>query len=287
MNKKFKLSTIFSLISSFILLIFGIVGVIYFSSQERFILFFEEYMNLPINTAGTTLKDQLLYVTNLENFIPLMYIMFIAYSVFNIISAIVCLVLSFICLNDYHLSCKVFQNRKPLHIAYIVFVGISWFSVEVAVGSLISILLVLLNLVVNVLYLIAFIFGIISIRYNTKRFAELHSDNVPLENVNVEEFNEGKGQLLNSTFNEDQSERLEDLNQEKLSDEWKEELQEKQDEIENQEVEKEGIKPTIDNEKLNQTYELLAKLEKSHRNQEISDDDYERMKKTIMDNLLK
>ncbi len=284
MNQKFKLSIIFSLISGFILLVLGIVGVVYFASQERFILFFDEYLNQPTSADGTTLNDLLSGLVDMDYFMPMMYIMFMGYSIFNIISAIVCLVLSFICLNDHHLSCKAFQSRKALHIVYIVFVGISWFSIECSVGSLISSLLVLLSTVASVLYIIAFIFGIIGVRYNTKRLAELYSDEDPFKNMSAKEFNEGTEKLMKSLFSEDQNELQEDdFNQEELSDERKQELQEEKF----NETEKVEEKPVVDNKKLNETYELLAKLEKSHRNQEISDEDYVRMKKTIMDNLTK
>jgi len=42
----------------------------------------------------------------------------------------------------------------------------------------------------------------------------------------------------------------------------------------------------VDNEKLNQVYELLSKLEKSYKNGEVSEEDYNRMKQTILDNYL-
>ena len=45
--------------------------------------------------------------------------------------------------------------------------------------------------------------------------------------------------------------------------------------------------PTIDQSKLDEMYELLSKLEKSYKENKITSEDYERMKKTILDNYLK
>ena len=44
-------------------------------------------------------------------------------------------------------------------------------------------------------------------------------------------------------------------------------------------------KARVSKERLEQVYELLAKLEKEHTNNLINDEDYERMKKTIIDSL--
>ena len=41
------------------------------------------------------------------------------------------------------------------------------------------------------------------------------------------------------------------------------------------------------NNKLDEMYELLSKLEKSYKENKITSEDYERMKKTILDNYLK
>lgn len=265
MNKKFKLSTIFSLVSSCVLLIIGIVGLCYFAPKRQFIQFMDQYLKEPL-FSDMTLEEILAEIVDIDYLMPILYIVFLIYSIFNIITATLGLIFTFLCLKDYDLSYEDFQKRKKIHIAYIVFVGVNFFSSDIAVGSSVSSGLSLLNSAISLFFIISFIFGIMGLKFNSKKLAETSNSHPEMNNPihqPIEEvyFDKPNREETKDTY-EDNSPLAKEENQKPST-------------------------PPVNNEKLMEAYELLAKLEKSHLNNEITDEDYERMKKTIMDNFSK
>ena len=247
-NKKFKIATILGIITSAIALFTAIQGLVTVSIMENFFVLFDEMMNVVVDpSTGMTYLEVIEQtgVISVDEFRTVIYIIVLAMFVILLVVSIASLFVSIFSIKDGSLNRQEFQKKNVKHIFFVVFMGLLAFSIA---GDIVSIL-----------SLIAFILALIDI-VNNHKVLKLHNVS---ENEN---FYDNAGE-----------ENFFDYKKNPIPEERKEEVVEiSQEDIIKQEEKK---------QKLEETFELLSKLEKSYKNGEIDEETYKRMKATIMDNL--
>ena len=251
MKKRFKLATVFTIIASAFCIFNGFIGAIGLFFDEVYNSIWQYFMS---QVDVSNINDPEIYEF-LEYLQTILRVALIGANVLAGLSAIPSLVFAIICSNHNEYSVEAFQRKNGLHIAFLVFIGISMnFSAGGSTASFVSDLFSLLDTVAAVFLTISFIFALIEIiqNYRSVKSAEKYC------NVSTQE--------VKPTF---------------------------EDKVEQQKPLEAEITPVVESEKevkvvkqdnLEDLYNLIAKLEKSYKDGEISQEDYERMKQTIINN---
>ena len=252
MKKRFKLATVFTIIASAFCIFNGFIGAIGLFFDEVYNSIWQYFMS---QVDVSNINDPEIYEF-LEYLQTILRVALIGANVLAGLSAIPSLVFAIICANHNEYSVEAFQRKNGLHIAFLVFIGISNnYSAGGSTASFVSDLFSLLDTVAAVFLTISFIFALIEIiqNYRSVKAAEKYC------NVSTQE--------IKPTF-ENEVEQQKPL----------------EAEIAPVVVESEKEVKVVKQDNLEDLYNLIAKLEKSYKDGEISQEDYERMKQTIINN---
>lgn len=255
MHKKYKVSLILSMIGSSLAFVFAFLGLIFLSVYEIYANALNIFLNTSVSSDGTTLLQMLNELGILvEDFALGFYIFTIIMNIFTVLLAIPCVVLTIISFNNINLSPVEFQKKSKLHIWRLISVGLAIESISMEMLSYIESSLSTISTLVNAALIVSLVFGIISLVENNKVVKKINSKVTQAE--------------IHPTYNEVINNEIIDVKEDKVE-EVKEEPK------------------IIEQAKLDEMYDLLSKLEKSYKSGEMTYEDYERMKKTILDNYLK
>lgn len=256
MKKRFKLATVFTIIASAFCIFNGFIGAIGLFFDEVYNSIWQYLMSMVNVTVPSDPIDQTEFFEMLDLFKTYMRVALIGANALAGLSAIPSLVFAIICSRHNEYSVEAFQRKNGLHIAFLVFIGISMnFSAGGSTASFVFDLFSLLDTVAAVFLTISFIFALIEIiqNYRSVKLAEKYC------NVSNQE--------VQPTF-ENKVEQQKPL----------------EAEITPVVVESEKEVKVVKQDNLEELYNLIAKLEKSYKDGEISQEDYERMKNTIINN---
>lgn len=255
MKKRFKLATVFTIIASAFCIFNGFIGAIGLFFDEVYNSIWQYFISMANLTVPSNPMGQREFIEMLDLIKTYMRVILIVLNLVVGLSAIPSLVFAIICSNHNEYSVEAFQRKNGLHIAFLVFIGISMnYSAGGSTASFVSDLFSLLDTVAAVFLTISFIFALIEIiqNYRSVKLAEKYC------NVSSQE--------VKPTF---------------------------ENKVEQQKPLEAEITPVVESEKevkvvkqdnLEELYNLIAKLEKSYKDGEISQEDYERMKNTIINN---
>lgn len=254
-RRKYKTATFMPLIASSIMIFLSIATMIGVLSESVFPKMYYgliEQMNIiygDIEAIFTELEGD---ATTLR---VLIFTMFLVFSILGLILSVPATIFSILCLKDYSLEVESFQKRNKLHVFQFISIILLIVASNINVSSyLFGSFVSLLSLAITIISIISLVNVIREMTIN-RRLAN--------NQENESEVNNRYQSYQEQTFEETEPENKETVI----------------------EKEKPQVKE-VDKGKLEETYELLAKLEKSHRNGELSDEDYERMKKTILDSFV-
>ena len=184
------------------------------------------------------------------------------YQIFDILQVIMIfasLIASLICIPGIIFLAKIakdsrkdvneFQAKNKGHILALVFLGVAFLESGSTMGSTVFDALSFVSIAYEVLCVMSFVFILLEIRQNKRAF-----DNFAYAAAEQPTFNNPDEVIdVEVTSSED--------NQEEVTEE--------------------------SNKNLDELYDLLSKLEKSYKNNELSEEDYQRMKETIINNYYK
>ena len=265
MDRRLKTPLILVLIACGINIICALLGLIYLAQYDNFFAYFELMMNTEIEEGMTILSyiSSLLPDFSAEKLRSILYVYFIVTNVFSILLSIPGIIFSSITFKDNDISVEDFQARNKFHIWLLVSIGLAYFSNSYEMGSAIYSVLSTFSLAVIVLLVVAFIKVLRAVRYNKYAF-DLYL--VRKAKEEKEQANDYEFKPANNEFEYEHGRQIGEENLDKPVSE---------------------TRPSIDQSKLDEMYQLLAKLEKSYKANEITFEDYDRMKKTILENYLK
>ena len=263
-KRRLNLPLILTLIGSGLSLIFGLVGLIYLAQYKNFFGFYEMFLGQEV-AQGQTIEDLILSIVptmTTANLRTMMYSYFIVSGVLSILMCVPAIIFAILCFKDNECSVEEFQARNKYHVWLLVSIGLAYMGNSYEMGSLAFDALSIFSIGAVVVLVIAFIKVIQVMRLNSYAFK------LSLARKAQEEKEAQDRYSYDQTRYESTSEgnQIGEENLEKP--------------VVNQE-------PTVDQSKLDEMYELLSKLEKSYKENKITSEDYERMKKTILDNYLK
>lgn len=259
-RKRFNLATLFGIIASSLLLLSAIVCMVLTLPPDAFAQIFDELLRNPV--FGEMINEAITPEVPLSIVATIFYIVFIVFNVLSALMAIPALVLSLINQKDKYLSVDEFQKRNKVHIGLLITFGIGYLGNSYSMISIFDETLSILSTISIALFIVGFIFALKEILFNKKVYDAQNNSVVDMvtpvnNNVTINE----NGNVVLKKKNENDEVKV----------------------VEEKEI-VEDIK--ADNDKLNEVYELLSKLEKSYKNGEISEEDYKRMKETILKNYL-
>lgn len=255
MKKLFKLATIFTIIASAFCIFNGLLGAIGLFSDEIFYEVFEYFAPLLRldSTASADASILKVYVR----------IVLIIINIMGAIFAIPSLVFAIICSKHNEYSVEAFQRKNGVHIAFLIMVGIAMnYSSSVNTAEFVDSTFGLLNTVSDGFLVASFIFILIEIISNFKQtklvntYGSVNDYEIKpvVENIDV----------------------VEQTKEVEVTDTEVDEKPQEQPEVK-----------VVNTSNLDDLYTLIAKLEKSYKDGEISKEDYERMKATIVNNYYK
>lgn len=263
MKRRLKTPLLLGIIGSSIIFVLGLIGLIYFVNYRNFFELCEVILNEDVSGEGITLQATILELfpfLTVENIRTTMYIYLIISNVLAMVLSIPNIVFSLICMKDVSLDVEAFQKRNKLHIFLIISFAISYIANSYEQASMISQGISFVSIGAVVLMFIGFIKTIQEVRLNKYYYNMLQARKAQEEKMQNERYSFDK-----SKFNQPEGNQIGEENLEKP--EIKEEVK-------------------VDQSKLDELYSLLAKLEKSYKNGEITEEDYQRMKKTILENYM-
>ncbi len=243
LNRKFKVSTILAIIALSILLLQYFINSITLIPYDRYTAYFNSYLKpYYIEIYGPS---------EIENFKKAFYMAVVVVNSFGLLLSFTGLILSIISLCDCKLPFTKFQKRKALHIVYVVFVGLNFIFSNVGgmVETYVTSFIISIS-IHSTLLLIALIFAIIALVSN-KTSERIQKNYLKYGNDPF-----AKDENGNSIYAKEKEE------EEKLHKEYL---------IKKQHVE----------EELKDTFEQLSLLEKSYKNGEISEEEYQLKKQSL------
>ncbi len=244
LNRKFKVSTILAIIGLSVMLLQYFINSITLIPYDRYTAYFNSYLEpYYINENYSSLE--------IETYKNTLYMVIVISNVLGLFFSAAGLVLSIISLRDCKLFFEKFQKRKALHIVYIVFVGINF--VFRNLGSIVETYTSSFYISISIhspLLIIAFILGIIALVSN-KTSERIQKNYLKYGNDPF-----AKDENGNSIYAKEKEE------EEKLHNEYM--IEKKQSE-----------------EKLKDTFEQLALLEKLYKNGKISEEEYQLKKQDL------
>lgn len=256
-NAHFKRSILLTLIGLGLNALVLLFSFIYFSVQKTFAEFFVLISPIVIE-EGTTVGQMLeqLGITA-EYFYVGILTMNIIYLAFDVIL----LIFTLLCRNDHKLNLINFNRKKVLHIFYIIFIGLGFLVFDtnlVSTFSPYSSFTSLLDTATFVLYIIAFYNAIKGTYINSKFLTSIDGYNNSASKKYYQGYSNHEYDNVNEEYEKGKEDEVIDI-------------------VDNDEENDNHI----DYEEL---YTLLAKLERQYKNGEIDEENYNRMKKTILDN---
>jgi len=261
---KYKVACIMGIIISSICILLCTVTIIFNSDLDSFKEMYTYYMDSLMETSPEYANMIYSYGIDLNELGRVAYVIYILIQCASMICFILCLVFALVTFKDYELDAKSFQKRNALHIWYLVSLGLCWFNSDAADASFIAAWLDI-SVIISIACWVAFFIALSDIRTNKRvaRYLDTHGDI------------HDRPYYTQGDYKQPQQEEVkkEDYN-----------IEPQGQEISVEEKPSPSVKqPEGSNEDM---YELLAKLEKRYKNGEISEEDYRRMKKTILDNYL-
>ena len=253
MRKKYKVSLILGIVSSSVALFLSLISLIYFAVYQNFVLFLDVILNTA-SSSGTTIYEMLYELgIQISEIGVIIYAMMITFNIMSLLLAVPGFVLSLLGFRKINLSPEEFQRKNKFNVWRLIGVGLTIESLALQSTALIHELLSTISTLANAACIVSLIFGIVALVENGKMLkqAEQESYNATYSPV----YNNEDNEIINEVLNEIENEESHDQQ--------------------------------VDQSKLDEMYDLLAKLEKSYKNGEVSFDDYQRMKKTILDNYMK
>lgn len=266
MNRRLRTPLLFGLIGSSVIFICALVGLIGLSNYRNFFEFYESYLGQEI-TEGMTIEEIILQMypaISTSTIRIALYYFFIFSNVLSMLLSIPCIVFSLICFKDTTLTAEEFQKRNKLHIFLLISFGLSYLASSYEMGSTAFSALSIFSLAAVVFIFIGFFKSLQVVRLNKYVLKVRKSKKAYEEKLRQEQERKAQEEsFVQSTGNQ--------IGEENLT---------------KPEIKEETVTP-VDQVKLDELYSLLSKLEKSYKNGEVSQEDYERMKKTILENYMK
>ena len=244
MRSKFKYAIMFAIIAFSISIASGIYGGFRLIEKDVF----EYIYNLIMEGYFEILPEEEIYLQMYDT-------MQVSLVVMSFVGALLCIpavVFSIICINHYSLSVEAFERKRKIHILTLIFIGVGYFASNNTMGAAVNSIFAFLSTPCDILAIASFFMFLYEYRLNRKQvvLSGRYDNDYPTKNNND-----------NSVL--DAEVTLSDKDKEpEISQEEKERRQQKLDEL----------------------YMLLAKLEKSYKNNELSTEEYQRMKETILSN---
>ena len=263
MNRtRHRFATISLLFCCLIMILLGIISLVVLLIPENYPTIYYAVINdteaivpnFEAQMASASGDEELLKMT--------LFVTLIVMNILYIVLAIPGIVVAVLCLKDGLADVEVFQKRKGLHIFQIVSIGLALLANSVSVNEYtVSSSMYMLRLPILALLIIALGNTIRELVINSRVFNK--PNNPSQEQIRQE----------NDYNFEDRFEKPRE------SEEYRDYPDIKEEKVDDEKVKQRQ-------EQLEKAYELLAKLEKSYKNGEISKDDYDRMKKTILDDFM-
>lgn len=254
-NRNFKRSITLTYVAVGLHLLVLLFSFIYFSVHKTFAEFFVLISSTVIE-EGTTLGQMFEEVGILAEHLYIgIFMMNLIYLGFDI----VLLIFALLCRNDHKLNLIRFNRKNVLHIFYIVFLGLGFLVFD---SSLISVfspfagLAGLLETAIFVLYIVAFVNAIKGVYTNSNYMSSINGYSSSSSKKYYEGYTNHEYDNVNTVYEESKNDEVID-------------------------VEEERQESNVDYEEL---YTLLAKLERQYKNGEIDEENYNRMKQTLLDN---
>lgn len=269
---RFKRATLLTLISVSIAIIFTIISLFAIGSIKSFVNFIGKEEVFVVENGGLTIvgAGNLKFEFEGLGYDEILYFLWKGFLTLNIISLsifIICLIFTILSFNDYKLNHEGFVKKKKIHTTYLVFLIISlitFLNNTLVIVYPDSFLVSLGYLAGIVIFIVSMVYAIKGIKDSKLLMFVPEKNNViNMENPNTNDYNRNGNN--NSTTNTWVEERY-------SVDEHKDNT------IKNE-------KPIINQEKLNDIYEHLARLEKSYKNGEISYEEYLSAKEDILKSL--
>lgn len=263
-KRRLNVPLILTLIGSGLSFILGLVGLIYLSKYRNFFAFYKEYLGQEYE-AGQTIEQYIVTLfpsITVANLRAIIYSYFVASSVLSVIMCTPAIIFAILCFRDNECSVEEFQARNKYHVWLLVSIGLAFLGNGYEMCSLVFEGLGIISTGAVVVLVIAFIKVIQVMRLNSYAFKLYLARKAQEEKAAQDRYSYDQTRYESTS----EGNQIGEENLEKP--------------VVNQE-------PTVDQSKLDEMYELLSKLEKSYKENKITSEDYERMKKTILDNYLK
>lgn len=262
MYRRMKKAPVLSLIASCLIFISTLVGMIVFSTVNAFYNL-AEYLVQDIQIDGKNLFEILESANfNLGAFMVTLYVTFMFLNVVLLVACVLLFVNSIRVMNHYKLSIEDFNKKNKSHIFYIVTLGVTLLLMENDAGSYAFDIFTFTSIAAMVLLIIALANTLTYVVYAKRRYKKEQAT-IKDEASETYDFKEAE-----EPFTFDGGKQIGEEVLDKPNIQQDEEYAKRQ-------------------EKLEEMYALLAKLEKQYKNGEISLEDYQRMKETILENYLK
>ena len=184
-----------------------------------------------------------------------------------VVLSIPCFVLSLLSFKDSSLDANEFQKRNKKHIFLLISFGLAYLANSYELGSTVVPTLSIFSLAAGVLIIFGFFKVLQQIRFNKYYLKVLQAKKAQEEAKEQQRYTFEQTRF--ETNNQGNQIGEENLAQPEIKEEVKEQPSE------------------LEKVKLDELYSLLSKLEKSYKNGEVNQEDYERMKKTLLENYMK
>ena len=255
-NRNFKRAITLTYVAVGLHLLVLLFSFIYFSVHKTFAEFFVLISSTVIE-EGTTLGQMFEELGLLAEHL---YIGILTMNIIYLVFDIILLVFALLCRNDHKLNLIRFNRKNVLHIFYIVFLGLGFLvfdSTLISTFSPYATLASLLETATFVLYIIAFVNAIKGVYTNSKYVTSIDGYNTSTSKKYYEGYTNHEYDNINTVYEENKNDEIIDVKEEKTEEN------------------------NVDYEEL---YTLLAKLERQYKNSEIDEENYNRMKQTLLDN---
>lgn len=262
-KKRYNTAVLLTYIASALTLLLAIISLIMIIPLNSYS---EIFMSLKNNEVYGELIDLFISQGIDETYLSAtLYIILIIFTVLSLLLAIPSLVFAVLNKNEKNLSLEDFQKNSKKHIWFLISIGLGYYSNSSNIVSSLIQEMSLLNTAATILYVIAFIFALITIINNRKAL-------------------KNKEQEVNNNSNSDfyYNNYYDINNEDNISSNNNDNVSSNNDNNLNQNNQKVKVDP----KELDRVYELLSKLEKEYKNGEIQEEDYKRMKETILKNYL-
>lgn len=267
MNRsRYRFATISLLFCSLIIVLLGIISLVVLLIPENYPNIYYSFLS-GIEAIAPNFEAQMNELSGDPELLKMtLFVMLVIMNVGNVIFAIPGIIAASLCLKDATADVESYQKRKGLHIFQIVSIGLALLANSFAIYEYtISASMYILRLPILALLIIAI-------------------GNVIRENVINSNVINNKNSQTQDNIEEEPKNNYEF--EDRFSQERPKETEEYREkpEIKENKVSDEKIKER--QEQLEKAYELLAKLEKSYKNGELSQEDYDRMKQTILNDFM-